>query len=502
MSGPWEKYKSKEPAGPWTKYQKAAPKAEAPQSEGRGFFRRVDDAVRGAADMLTFGLADEISAGMDTLTGTGAGGSYDENLAAQRQRDSEGGWERFGGQLAGAVAMPARLATSIPKAIGQGAATGAAYGFGSGEDGFANRAQDAALGGAIGGAAGGVIRGATNALQTRAAAKTIPTNDDLRKAATAAYNRADAAGVIIKPEGMQKLGTSIVGDLAEFGYDPALQPGVAAVLKRLEDAGNTNITLKGLDVIRKVAGNAAKIRDNPSQQALAAKIIDRIDDYIDALPAEDVLTGNAKQGAKALSEAREMWGRLRKSEVVDAAALKAERRAASTGSGANADNAMRQNVRGLLDNPRTARGMTEAEKAAAETVVRGTVPQNALRLAGKAAPTGIVSGGIGTTAGATIGAALAGPGGAGVGAVAIPALGKLAKNSADALTQRNVERLSQVIRSGGRTASDLAALTRGGQLPIEQVQRLEKFGKRIGISVPELAAMLRERMAGEAAPAR
>ncbi len=471
------------PAEPQT-----APKADRLPEE-RGVFRRIDDAVRGAADMATFGFADELSAWLGSKTGVGGeAGNYDANLEAQRQRDSEDGVERLGGQLAGALLTPGGLAKTIPGTVAHGAAAGGLYGFGSGEGGLGDRAESAAIGGALGGAAGGALRGVTNALGNRAAAKTIPSNEELRRLANAAYNKADMAGVIIKPEGMQRLATGMVDDLVDFGYDPVLQPGVKAVLDRLSDLGNKNVTLKGLDVVRKVAGNAAKIRDNPSQQALASKIIGRIDDYIDNLPDSDVLTGNPQIGSNALREARELWSRLRKSEMVDTAALKAERRAASTGSGANADNALRQNVRGLLDNPRTARGMTAAERGAAERVVRGTPTQNALRLAGKFAPTGVVSGVL--SGGAGVG--LAGPAG-----LALPLVGAVAKSAADRMTVKNAERLSQIMRSGGRTAKDLGDLARGGQISIPQVQRLSKFASRIGIPLSEIAAMLKERVATE-----
>ena len=454
--------------------------------ENRGLLRRVDDAVRGAADMMTFGFADEIAAGAGALTGIGgSAGDYAGNIEAQRQRDSEGGAERFVGQIAGAVTMPGKLATSIPKAVRQGAATGAAYGFGSGDGDVWDRVDSAEWGAVAGGAAGGALRGVANKIGNAAAGKTIPTNDELKRLATAAFNKAEFAGVAVKPQGMQRLKAQIFDDLAEFGYDPALQPGIAAVVNRLEKASEGNISLKGIDLIRRVAGNAGKDPMNASQRELSRRVIDHIDNYVDDIPSDDVLMGNAEYGAKALKEARGFWSQLRKSEMVDIAALKAERRAASTGAGGNADNALRQNIRGLLDNPRTSRGMTAAEKQAAERVVRGTPGQNALRLAGKLAPTGAVSGVL--SGGAGYG--LAGPVG-----LALPLVGAGAKAAADKITMKNAERLSQIIRSGGAISKDLGDLARGGQLDVRQVARVENVAKAVGVSVPELAAVVQEKM--------
>jgi hypothetical protein len=449
----------------------------------------IDAGVRGAADTMTFGLADEAAAKLADVTGIGGRqGNYEGNLKLQRTIDRNDEQQhpgaRLAGQFAGAAVMPAKAAASVPLAALKGAAAGGAYGFGSGEGGFADRLPGAVKGAAVGGAVGGVVRAGANALESRAAAATIPTNPEIRKAAEAAYNKAEAAGVIVKPSGMQRLQEGIVQDLYDFGYDPALQPGVAAVVNRLGTLSDKNVTLKGLDVVRRVAGNAAKIQGNPSQQAAASKIIDRIDEFIETLPDADVLAGNAKAGAAALSEARSLWGRLRRSEAVDTAAAKAELRAASTGSGGNVDNATRQNVRRLVENPR---GMSEKEKELAAVVVRGSKGQNALRLAGKLSPQG---NGLMTAMG--VGGAMVNP------VLGIPALvGTGAKMLADRATIRNVEKLSQIIRSGGQTGSDLAKLARGGQIDIPTVQRIEKFAKRIGMTLSEMAAMVRQQATAE-----
>lgn len=452
------------------------------QDQPKGFFTAVDDAMRGAADMLTFGFADEIAAGLGSATGIGGNaGDYDANLAAQRQRDAEGGPSRFVGQMAGAIAIPAGAARTVPAAIGQGALMGGAYGFGSGEGGAEERAVNAGYGAAVGGIAGGVVRGAANAIGNRAAKATIPSNEELRTAATRAFNQADAAGVVIRPEGIQRLAGDITRELAEFGYDPALQPGVATIVNRLNSVSDQNVTLKGMDVIRRVANNVAGIRDNPSQQAIANRIIGRIDDFIDTLPDDQVLVGNAERGSAALREARQLWGRARRSEAVDQAVERADLRASSTGSGGNVDNATRQNVRRMVENPR---GMSAAEREAAEAVVRGTTGQNALRLVGKLSPQG-----NGLMAALGVGGAMTNP------IFGIPSLmGLGAKALADRRTMANVARLSELTRSGGQTASDLATLARLGEIAIPGVAAAEQGARRALPSLSSIGAMLTDRV--------
>lgn len=441
---------------PQTRYDALSPGGKA-MAVARGAGRMADDFVRGTADMLTFGLADEFAAKAGDLTGIGGeAGNYEKNLADQRRRDSEGGASRFAGQLAGAVALPGAAAKSVGGAALQGAALGGAYGFGSGEGGALERAKSMGGGALVGGAAGGLVRGAANAIERRMAGKVIPTDEELGLYASKAYKAAEDAGVIIKPESTQRLTSSIKKQLAEDGFDTALHPGVMAVLNRLDGLEGQNTTLKGMDIIRRVASNAAGDVTRPDQQRLVSTMINKIDDFIGDLKPNDVLAGNSKEAANQMLRARSLWTRMKKAEKIDTAILKAERRAASTGSGGNADNAMRQNVRAILDNPRLARGMSAAEKKAAERVVRGTLPQNALRLAGKLAPTGVVSGTLSSAAGY----GLAGPVGIG-----LPVLGAGAKAIADHMTVRNVERLSQLIRSGGLTARQVAEFIQQGVIP-------------------------------------
>lgn len=455
-----------------------------PASQMRRDLQGVDAFVRGAADVPTFGLADEISAAAGAATGIGGErGNYEGNLEFQRAMDEQdevtNPGARFAGQVTGAMALPAGRAKTVLGAAAEGAAVSGGYGFGSGEGGVVERGKNAVKSAAIGAPVAATVRGVANTLGNRAAAKTIPSNEQIRKHAETAYNKAEAAGVIFKPDGVKQLAHQIVADLADFGFDPALQPGVAAVIRRFQGLDGQNVTLKGLDVVRRVANNAAKVKDNPSQQEISRRIIDRIDDYIENVTEADVLMGNAKQGAAAMREGREAWGRFRRSQMVDTATARADLRAASTGSGGNADNATRQNVRRLVERP----GLKPNEKAAAERVVRGTPTQNALRLVGKLAPTGVVSGVLSGGAGVT----LAGPAG-----LALPLVGAGAKALADRMTIKNVERLSQIIRSGGQTAKDLGKLARGGQLDVPGVKRIENVAKSLGMRASELAAALRE----------
>lgn len=149
-----------------------------------GIGRDVDSFMRGAADMASFGLADEIAAVGGALTGVGGEfGEYSRNLRRERikqdQRDNldpvastagriAGGVGTGVGLAKGGVSLTGRLAptASLGARVGAGAAEGAAYGgaygFGSGEGGrdrFADAVGGAVMGGAIGGAVPAIAAG-------------------------------------------------------------------------------------------------------------------------------------------------------------------------------------------------------------------------------------------------------------------------------------------------------------------------------------------------------
>lgn len=157
------------------------------------FFGRVDTAVRGAADTLSLGFADEIAAGLGT--GFGYLGDYNAELARQRGIDSadvdERGGYRLAGQLAGAVTGGAGLAKNglsmaanaagrgaslgrvAAASAGEGAILGGLQGFGSGE-GATGRAASAGVGAAAGLALGGAIPLAVSGVQNVAGMAAAP----------------------------------------------------------------------------------------------------------------------------------------------------------------------------------------------------------------------------------------------------------------------------------------------------------------------------------------
>lgn len=118
----------------------------------------LEAGVRGVADTLTLGFADELYALSETVQD---GGTYDENLRRQRAIDEfdeqNNSVSRLTGQIAGGFVLPGFGATTPGRLAAVGAGYGGAYGFGSGDGSTADRLLSAAGNATVGAVAGGTF---------------------------------------------------------------------------------------------------------------------------------------------------------------------------------------------------------------------------------------------------------------------------------------------------------------------------------------------------------
>ncbi len=185
----------------------------------------------------------------------------------------------------------------------------------------------------------------------------------------------------------------------------------------------------------------------PRERELGGLIKDHLDDFLDTLGPSDVVTGDAEAGVKELVEARANWAKMRKGEEIDGLIQRAGIRAGQF-SGSGYENALRTEFRSMALNTKKMRRYSKEEQDAIKKVSMGGPVENGLRLLGKLAPTGVVSGGIGTG----IGYAIGGP----VGAVAVPAAGAASRVGATAMTSRNANLASELMRRGPQAAPQAA----------------------------------------------
>ncbi len=304
--------------------------------------------------------------------------------------------------------------------------------------------------------AGGLFAGAGTGLAAAEAksmklASRLPTMDDIKKSAQAAYKAVENARLIASQDSLNGLVSATRAGLDQQLITDTVAPRTFAGLKQLEASGGD---IAGIMSVRQSLG---KINPSAGTDYEAAQHVrDAIDHYIETLPPSEVVSGDPKFTQAMLEHARSSWRAYAKLDQVQTAMEIGSHTAAVAGTGANTQNAMRQRIRQILDSEKNSRGFSPETRKQMEDIVMGTWLQNSARKLGKFAPSGPVSGLT------TMGAALAGDlsGGAGVATaaaagVAIPAT--IAKYLGTYLTKRAIRELEDTIRAESPIGKPIAA---------------------------------------------
>lgn len=449
-------------------------------------YRNARDYERAAYDRATdrtglYGTAAEfagsIAPGMAAGEIVGAAGAARSALPAL-----QGATRTALPAIEGAAPSAARAASAGPlaNAMATGALTGAVQGVGDTTD--IMDAPVAALGGGVVGSLGGALGyGAGKGLERLArVTNTTPrivepnyTTDDLKRGAQAYYKEFTDAGGRFSQQGLNDLAAAVRGRLDEMDWQPELGPKVGAFNRAMERArrgsgipsedalSQNTATPRRIQGLRRIAGKVAGSQDK-TESAYGTAIIDEIDNFLENLrPGQYIAPPGAPNTlSEDLMRANKLWSQYSKSAAVDEALSDAELRAASTYSGGNENNAMRQEMRKLYKRMQKRGGLSEDEQAAFETAIRGSTPENIARGVGKLAAS---RGGVMSLL--NLGGMYANP------ALMVPlsVTAEGAKYLGDRLTRRNLDEVSRVIRAGGRrrpAAPPPNAIERGArQLP-------------------------------------
>lgn len=348
-----------------------------------------------------------------------------------------GEYARKAGQLLPAAALPGSVANRVanvvvPAAAGETARL-VARASGAGED--VQNAADA-VGTLAGGVGANVRIGAPKGEPVPVPRP--PSLDELRTQKNAAYAAVDHAGIQYGPSAVSGLVADIKAQTQQAMIDPDLHPQATAIIKRLDQLQNEPITLTKLDQIRRLNRDNVIAGASKDQRRIGYIVQNALDNFVANASPGDLIGGADPQSAAAtLSTARDLNTRVAKMESVQTAADKAKLQAGATGSGGNINNALRQKLRTVLER---SRGLTDDEQNALTAAVVGTPVQNALRQVGKLSPQGnglMLSGHLGAAAlshGTTLPVAVA---------------GAAAKAVADGMTQANVQRVMDLMATGG-----------------------------------------------------
>ena len=287
------------------------------------------------------------------------------------------------------------------------------------------------------GLAAGVAAGIPFAMGAKGTLQ-APTVQELKGQAGQQYKFAEDVGAVFKKNSYNQFANKLESTLAKEGLDKALQPRVFAALERIKDTKNSNVTLENMEILRRISQAAGSSAD-ASERRLASIMVDNLDDFVETAQPSQLAKGSS-EAVSALTDARELWKRAKKTEIIDDLVASAELRAEANFSQSGMENALRRKLVNLADNPKALRAFTKEEQNAIKVAAKGGPVQNVLRLVGKLAPTGAISAGISGGAGFVFG----GP----YGAVGLPLIGGASRLGATQLGLRNIEQLRNRLATG------------------------------------------------------
>lgn len=415
--------------------------------------------AREALQGASLGWADEIGLGAASLAGSlKTGEPVSDVYSKMRTRyDAEQGRFRsqnpgtalaaeIGGSVAtGGVGVAKAIAAGVPKAAamaGTGTLGGGLYGAGTDHDA---RTVGAMQGAAIGGVASpliglGVPKMAQSLDKSKimsAIRESAPSKDSIAQSANALYRQAKDSGIVIKESSYQQLSDRVNTALKGLGFNARIHPKVAAAVDDITKHEGP-IDIGELDNLRRIVGSAARSNE-ADERRIGTKLLGIIDDKMDSLSAGDVISGNADDVGSILRQARNLWGRKRRLDLIEDAFDKAKNQASGI------ENGIRIQFRQILQNPNKRRGFSTDEIALMEKVVRGGTGENLMKLLGKFGfSENQATNYLGAMIGIGGGAAVGGP----VGAVAVPMIGQAAKSQAQRMTRNNASNLAAAVARG------------------------------------------------------
>lgn len=464
----------------------------AQPAEDTKLFSRDQAAVLGYGHGGTFGALDEIGGAAmnlhtrisNAVTGDdrdpntmGRLGTQVARMFIDRAREDHPvttAAAEMGGGIAATAAGGLGLASAAPRAAAGahgfarahpvvaassvGAAEGGLYGFNADQGSAAERLDGAAGGAAFGAATGtgGVMlargtrslaregrRGANEIIDAvRARGIEVPELDDLAAATRQAYQAVQDSGAVYSRPTIRRLANDIQARAGEMNLSAARHPHATSMISDIVENADNEMTLVELDQLRQVVRRDLFKGSDQAERAFGQMIVEQIDDAIARARPRGAVGQEANQ---LIRTARAASRRQRASEALEDAIEAANDRAASTGSGGNVQNALRQNLRRLITNERTRRLYTQEQREMIRDAIRGDDLQNMLRLVGKLSPD---SGAIQALTGAGLtGATLTG--GLGPGAMAVPLAGYLARRAAEARQGATIDRIVRTVRTGG-----------------------------------------------------
>jgi len=282
--------------------------------------------------------------------------------------------------------------------------------------------------------------------------ESAPDVDKIKNASRAIFKELDDSGVAVKQTALKRLENKLDVIAKKEGIRERVTPeafGAITEIKKDIAQGNP-LSISQMDELRTISKNAI-VPTDANKTRVGTRIVDEIDSFLDDLKSADIEKGakvSASDVGKQYQAARKLWGRAKRSEMLqDAIEMGSSRKA-------GVEKGIRNELNNLLNRKKSRKFLSAEDVKAIRKVTDGDFKQNFASLVGGM--------GLKLENSPSIFSSMVGGGGAGALASSVPGLagsvapvaigaitiGTIAKEIAKKITKNKAAFLDTVARAG------------------------------------------------------
>jgi hypothetical protein len=317
----------------------------------------------------------------------------------------------------------------------------------------------------------GIVKGAAKTrrlAESRAIKKNIvrsaPEIDEIKNVSSGLYNELRESGINVKPGAYKGLVGNIEKNLKAENFKAGLAPDTSKALNVIKQEVGGLQSVSDIDGLRQQIRGVLGAQASPNDKRLISVITETIDEFLDEASPANFTKGSIplEQVSTKTRLAGELWGRARRSEILQEAFSNAE----LTGGNLTSE------FKGIVKNKRIRRFFKPEELEVMREVAKGSTSTNVLKAIGRfGGPVGFAGGGL----------AFGAPG-----ATIISGVGAVSKKLAQKLTARGANFADAVIRAGTNADDIVKAYLKNVPKAARKAEELSELLLRPDIALDNL----------------
>ena len=224
------------------------------------------------------------------------------------------------------------------------------------------------------------IKDPSKSLIKKTLIESAPDVDKIKGASRAIFKELDNSGVSVKQSALKRLDDNLSAIAKKEGIDIRVTPEAAGAIDAVKEsiAKGDSIPTSEMDTLRTIAKNSIVATD-ANKMRVGSAVVDEIDSFLDDIKSIDIEKGaqvSARDVGKKYNAARKLWGRAKRSEMLqDAIEMGSSRKA-------GVEKGIRNELNNLLNRKKSRKFLSPEDIKAIRKVTDGDFKQNFASLVG------------------------------------------------------------------------------------------------------------------------